>query len=69
MKRKVLGTTLLLCLTLSGCSSEGVQRAAYEAAYQKGCMDRTGATNCDPGHKTYEEYQKERSQLSKPDPR
>jgi hypothetical protein len=68
MNRKALiGTAVLLVIMLPACSSNEIKRAAYEATYHKGCIDRTGAQNCDPGHKTYEEYKKDREQLTKPD--
>ena len=61
MNRIVLATTaVLLALACSACTSEGIKRAAYEAAYQKGCMDRSAMPNCDPEHKTYEDYSRGR---------
>lgn len=56
------GMTLLLLYVLSGCASEGIKRGAYEAVYQKGCMDRVGSPNCDPEHKGYDQYRKEREE-------
>ena len=47
-------------ITLHACASDSVNRAAYEAIYQKECLDRTGQQNCDPEHPTYDEYQQER---------
>jgi len=59
----------LLSLALCACSSDALKRAAYEASYQKGCMDRTATPQCDPAHKSYDEYGKDREQLIKPDSR
>jgi hypothetical protein len=68
MSRNVLaGTAVLFVIMLPACSSDGMKRAAYQASYQKGCLDNAGTQNCDPGHKTYEEYKKDREQLTKPD--
>lgn len=64
MKR--IGLALTLLLALSACASESVRRGAYEAVYQKGCMDREGRLNCDPEHKTYEQYRKEREEPQTP---
>lgn len=60
-----IGVALILLLGLSACASESVTRGAYEAIYQKGCVDREGKLNCDPEHKSYEQYQKEREQTQK----
>ena len=54
----ILAATLLV----TGCSGDAVKRATYEAAYQKNCIDQTGAANCDPAHKDYDTYRKERDQ-------
>lgn len=59
------GMTLLLLGTLPGCASEEVKRGAYEAIYQKGCMDRVGSPNCDAEHKGYDQYKKEREESLK----
>ncbi len=56
---------LLFFSTLTGCASEGVKRSAYEAIYQKGCMDRVGSLNCDPEHKGYDQYKNERGESLK----
>ncbi len=64
MTRILITGAAALCIALFGaCSSEAAKRAAYESAYQKSCIDRTGTTaNCDPGHKSYDEYRKQREQ-------
>jgi hypothetical protein len=49
------------------CSSDQVNRSAYEAVYQKSCMDQTGVPNCDPEHMTYDEYRKDREQVLEPE--
>lgn len=63
----LLGTLALLVLLLSACTSDAVRRAAYEAAYQKGCIDRERSQNCDPAHKSYDEYKEDRDNLVKPE--
>lgn len=61
MNEKLLaGTLVLIALLLSACTSVEVKRATYESAYQKECIERTGRQNCDPEHKPYDEYIKER---------
>ena len=70
MDKKTLAATLvLLSLTWSACSSDYFKRAAYEAAYQKGCVDRAGTANCDPEHQSYEQYAKNRERLIRQDAR
>ena len=59
--------TFVVALACTACSSEATKRAAYEALYQKDCMDRTGIPQCDPEHKDYDEYRKEREEVLKPD--
>ena len=65
----------VLAVALCACTSGAAKRAAYEAVYQKECLDRTGVPNCDPAHKSYDEYTRDRnealerdSEASKPDP-
>lgn len=66
MKRNTItAVAAFLLLTLSACTSEAVKRGAYESIYQKQCMDRTGTPNCDPEHKGYDDYKKERETLSR----
>jgi len=62
-KALLVATAVLLSLAWSACTSDNVKRAAYEAAYQKGCIDRVGVPDCDPAHKSYEEYSRDRDQL------
>ncbi|SEQ38329.1 hypothetical protein SAMN04488038_10614 [Solimonas aquatica] len=59
---------LVLLLSLAACSSEAAKRAAYEAAYQKSCTDRTGNAQCDPNHPSYDEYRKQRSDPQQAEP-
>lgn len=35
---------------VAGCTGESVNRSAYETAYQKVCLARTGNPICDPEH-------------------
>ena len=68
MKKKALAASaVLLSLAWSACTSEHIKRVAYEAAYQKGCIDRTGIANCDPRHQSYDRYENDRVRLLKPD--
>ena len=71
MDKKTLlaATVVLLSLVWSACTSDYFKRTAYEAAYQKGCVDRVATTNCDPDHKTYDQYAKERERMMRPDAR
>jgi len=54
--------TSLVTLACAACSSEATKRAAYEALYQKDCIDRTGIPQCDPEHMDYDRYRKERDE-------
>lgn len=65
-KKLLAATAVLVSLAWSACTSDHLKRAAYEAAYQKGCIDRAGVPNCDPEHKSYENYSKERELLMRP---
>lgn len=66
------GIRVLLLLSmlgiLSACGSEALTRGAYDAAYQKECLDRTGTMNCDPQHPSYDEYNQQRKEAAKPAP-
>lgn len=62
-KKALAATAVLLSLAWSACTSDNIKRAAYEAAYAKGCIDRTGSPNCDPEPKTFDAYGKERDSL------
>jgi len=57
----------LVAFACTACTSEATKRAAYEALYQKDCIDRTGIPQCDPEHKDYDEYRNEREEVLKPD--
>ncbi|MBE0622983.1 MAG: hypothetical protein IH605_20535 [Burkholderiales bacterium] len=70
MDKKILAAiVVLLSIAWSACTSDHIKRAAYEAAYQKGCIDRVGTANCEPEHRSYEQYAQDRDQLIKPDGR
>ena len=62
------GITVLLLGALSGCASESGKRVTYDVLYQRACIERTGTLNCDPEHKDYDRYKKEREELLKPPP-
>jgi hypothetical protein len=65
--RTAAGMAAYLLLAVSACTSEAFKSSAYEALHQKGCIDRTASPYCDPQHKRYDEYQKERDAvLNKP---
>ena len=60
-----ISIALALLFALTACASDSVTRGTYEAIYQKGCMDREGKPNCDPQHKSYDQYKKEREESPK----
>jgi hypothetical protein len=67
-KDLLVATAVLLSLAWSACTSGNIKRAAYEAAYEKGC-DRVGV-NCVPEHPTtYADYSSDRERLTRPDAR
>jgi hypothetical protein len=69
MWRKTLTVILLSqLLTVAACTREALNRGAYDAAYQKECLDRTGTMNCDPQHPSYDKYNKQRTEETKPSP-
>ena len=56
-----LGASLAVLLSLLGCANpEAAKPSAYQMLYQKGCMDRYHLPDCDPNHKSYEEFKKDR---------
>ena len=66
MDKKILAATVvLLSIAWSACTSDHMKRAAYEATYRKGCIDRVGTANCEPEHQSYEQYARDRDQLIK----
>lgn len=54
---------LVSFFALSGCTIAELKRGAYDAAYQKQCIDREGVAYCDPAHKDYEEYDRAREEF------
>lgn len=56
---KIKSLGVLFVVLVSACSSEGAKRSAYEALYQKDCMDRTGIPHCDQKHPSYDEYRRD----------
>lgn len=56
----------LSILVLLGCTSENLKRSAYEAVYQKECLDRTQTPNCDPAHPSYNKYEQKRKEETVP---
>ena len=60
--RLTICRSLLFFLSLTACTSEGVKRGLYDGLYQKQCMDHAKMPNCDPGHKTYDQYQYNREE-------
>ena len=68
-KALLVATAVLLSLAWSACTSDNIKRAAYESAYQNGCIDSVGVPNCAPEHKTYEEYSRDSDQLARRDDR
>lgn len=68
-KALLVATAVLLSLAWSACTSDNIKRAAYEAAYHKTCIDRVGVPNCDPNHKSFAQYSRERDRLARQDAR
>jgi len=69
MNRNIVARAVFFfLLALPGCTSDELKRSTYEALYQKQCMDRSGTPNCDPNHKSYDQYTKEREEALKQDP-
>ena len=68
-KKFLAATAILLSLAWSACTSDHVKRAAYEAAYQKNCVERIGLPDCNPERQSYEEYSKDRERLTRADAR
>ena len=68
-KKTLAATVVLLSLAWSACTSDHWKQAAYEAAYDKGCVDRIGATNCAPEHRNYEQYAQGKPRLLVPEAR
>ena len=52
-------------LILSGCTAERLTGGAYEAVYQKHCMDTVRGPDCDPEHRSYDNYNREREEALK----
>jgi hypothetical protein len=68
MNRRIsIGIFFLLALAAAACTSESVKRSTYEALQQKQCIDRTGNPDCEPGHESYDAYQKDRAAVLKQD--
>lgn len=66
-KKHLAATAILLSLAWSACTSDHIKHAAYEAAYQKSCIDRTGLPACNPEHQSYDEYSRDRVRLTRSD--
>ena len=64
----LVGIAVTLLLVLSGCASERFTGGVYEAVYQKQCMDTVSKPNCDPEHKSYDDYKRERAGTPKKQP-
>ena len=62
----LLGLVLLSsCLLLSACSSENFKRAGYGAVKIHQCNEQINDPNCSDHYPSYEEYQRERSEIPK----
>ena len=57
---RMIPVLTLLASGLVACSPQSIRQGAYEAAYQKGCMDQEGRPNCDPSHADYDTYRRQR---------
>jgi len=50
----------------TGCASETMNKTIYDAANQRNCIKETGGNpNCNPDQPGYEEYKRQRDELSK----
>ncbi|HKQ30870.1 MAG TPA: hypothetical protein VJS66_06260 [Burkholderiales bacterium] len=52
---------------LSACTVEDFKAGMYEVFYQRQCMEELGMRDCDPEHKRYDDYKKEREALMRPE--
>jgi len=65
LNRNTLVAIVVILPILAACSSEAVKRSTYEALHQKQCMDDAKTPNCDPEHKSYDQYKKDREETLK----
>ena len=56
---------LLTVMVLLGCSSKEFNKNVYDALIQRECIQKTGEPNCDFDQPSYEDYQRERSEINK----
>jgi len=68
LKPELAKSTLAALLSLlSGCTEDGLKRTAYDAIYQRNCIDRYGVPDCESEHKNYDRYKYDREQSLKGD--
>ena len=66
MAKYVSISVLLLTATITGCASDRVNKTIYDAANARNCVKETGGDpNCHPEQPTYDEYKRQREELSK----
>jgi len=66
MTNRIAISMLLLTLTITGCASDRVNKVIYDAANARNCVEETGGNpNCHPEQPTYDEYKRQREELSK----
>ena len=54
---------LIACTLVSACAYDNAKHLAYDALYDRQCIQEQGYANCDPDGLTYEEYERERQEL------
>jgi hypothetical protein len=50
-------------LLLSACTADQMKSTAYDSLYQNECLRRNFTPQCDPAHKPYRDYDKERRKV------
>jgi hypothetical protein len=53
----------LLATALAACTVQRIEEGMYETFYQRQCLLELAMRNCDPDHRNYEDYKKEREAL------
>ena len=63
---KVMGLVLLgSCIFLSACSKENFKRVGYETVKHHQCNEQINNPGCRDDYPSYDEYQRERSEIPK----
>ena len=56
----------MVLVVVSGCTSEQMKRATYDALHDRQCIKEVGYPNCDPNRPSYDQYKKEKEQATTP---